>query len=303
MKFNILFKIIIFICIFFSFILYPESKEAVNPWTIKGLNKLLFNQVSFSNWTSGGDNSFSSNVLFDYNFVYKKEKISWDTKIKLGYGFNYQERELDNYRKTNDLIELVSTIGYDKSKYWDYSFQLIFKTQFTKGFKYSDTDHIYTKSLISDLLSPGYLFLSPGFKYKKNDNFYFNISPGSTKITFLLDKTLSEQGNFGVSEEKHLKLELGALFNLTWKHKLVKNINIEHKVNLYSNYLEKPYYIDVNYEFKLIMKVNKSITVDFGINLIYDYDTKIFTGNDTENKYGKKVQIKQTFGTGIVIEI
>src|ERR1700758_1929171 len=59
-------------------------------WKIHGVNTILINQASFSNWAAGGVNAVALNVLFDYDFDYKKDKWSWDNKAIVGYGLSKQ---------------------------------------------------------------------------------------------------------------------------------------------------------------------------------------------------------------------
>ena len=53
----------------------PVKKDTTPIWTIHGQNTILLNQSSFSNWAAGGVNSFALNVVFDYDFDYKKRLL------------------------------------------------------------------------------------------------------------------------------------------------------------------------------------------------------------------------------------
>jgi hypothetical protein len=63
-------------------------KDTTHIWTIHGQNTVLINQSSFSNWAAGGVNSLEANVVFDYDFNYKRDKWSWDNKAIVGYGLS-----------------------------------------------------------------------------------------------------------------------------------------------------------------------------------------------------------------------
>ena len=66
----------------------------------------------------------------------------------------------------------------------------------------------------------------------------------------------------------------------------MKNISMENILNLYSNYLEKPQNVDVDYQMNLVMNVNKYISANLSMQAIYD-DNAI-----------KAVQVREIFGLG-----
>lgn len=85
------------------------AKDAPLPdsvWTVHGENTFLINQSSFSNWAAGGENAFAANLLFNYDFNYKKDKWSWDNKVIAGYGLNKQKDR--DWRKNDDQVSLNS---------------------------------------------------------------------------------------------------------------------------------------------------------------------------------------------------
>ncbi|WP_222982923.1 DUF3078 domain-containing protein [Flagellimonas meishanensis] len=262
-----------------------------------GLN---INEVAFVNWNAGGDNSVSAlaNMRFERN--YKFRYFNWDNEIIFRYGINAQEgRKL---RKTDDQIRLSSTISYRKDTItnWYYSFKANFNTQFSNGFKYPDRDNP-----ISRFMSPGYLFLGMGKSYisagKKFDLF---ISPATLKSTFVLDETLSEQGAFGVESGENVFLELGFLVTNTWEKEIIKNILMNHRISLYTDYLLSFGNVDVDWELNFNLKVNQYINANIGTHLIFDDDIKfdeIIADDGTIIDSGvPRIQFKQLLGIGLL---
>jgi hypothetical protein len=268
------------------------ATDTTKTWTIHGENTFLINQSSFSNWASGGVNSIAGNLVFNYDFNYKKNKWSWDNKAIVGFGLSKQDDI--GVRKNDDRLILNSLLGYKASKYWMYTFYANFQTQFAKGYKYDGDE----KTLISDLLAPAYLTLGPGFAYKRSDNFRVNISPFASRFIFVKNRALAT--SFGVDEGKRLRYEFGASLDAYYKVNLVENISFENILKLYSNYLDKPQNIYTDYTANLFMKVNKFVTVNAGVQLLYDDNTLIpvlnSNGDLLRNK--KALQVKQIFGAG-----
>jgi hypothetical protein len=148
-----------------------------------------------------------------------------------------------------------------------------------------------------------------GLDYKPNAYFSAFIAPLTGKFTFVTDDALSDAGAFGVTPGETIKSELGGYIRSIFtkndfKGEFMKNISFTTKIDLFSNYLENPQNIDVNWETLLGMKVNNYITVSFNTLLIYDDNIKVaFDKNDNGEieageAVGSKVQFKEILGVG-----
>ncbi len=262
-----------------------------------GLN---INEVAFVNWNAGGDNSISA--LANMRFVrnYKFRYFNWNNELKLRYGINAQEgRKL---RKTDDQIRLSSTISYRKDTItnWYFSFKSTFNTQFSNGFKYPDRDNP-----ISRFMSPGYLFLGLGTSYiPPAKEFDLYISPITMKSTFVLDQVLSEQGAFGVDAGKNVFLELGFLVTNTWETEIIKNVLMNHRLSLYTDYLQSFGNVDLDWEMNFNLKVNEYINANIGTHVIFDDDIKfdeVLAEDGTVIDPGiPRIQFKQLLGIGLL---
>jgi hypothetical protein len=89
-----------------------------------------------------------------------------------------------------------------------------------------------------------------------------------------------------------------------FKSELLKNVSFTTKIDLFSNYSDKPQNIVVNWENMIALKVNKYISANLNTMLLYD--PKILIASD-RNKNGKiepgegvksKVQFKEILGVG-----
>lgn len=269
------------------------APDTARRWTIHGENTFLVNQSSFSNWAAGGVNAFAGNLLFNYDFNYKKDKWNWDNKVIIGYGLSKQEDV--GVRKNDDKVILNSLLGYKASQYWLYTFYANFQTQFAKGYSYSGNQ----RTLISNAFAPAYLTFGPGFAYKRSDNFRINISPAASRLIVVNDDYLSSIGAFGVEPGDKSVFEFGASLDAYYKVNLMENISFENILKLYSNYLDKPQNVFTDYTANLFMKVNKFITVNAGVQMIYDDKTKIPFDNNGVQGFRKALQVKQIFGAGL----
>jgi hypothetical protein len=282
--------------LFTGFTVYSQETvpaDTAKRWTIHGENTFLINQSSFSNWSAGGINSFAANLVFNYDFNYKKDKWSWDNKVILGYGLSKQKDV--GVRKNDDRVILNSLLGYKAAQYWLYTFYANFQTQFTKGYNYDGNQ----KTVISDAFAPAYLTFGPGIAYKKSDNFRVNISPFASRIVIVQDNMLSAAGAYGVDPGKKAQFEFGASLDAYYKVNIMENVSFENILKLYSNYLDKPQNVYTDYTANLFMKVNKFVTVNAGVQMIYDDKTEILKKVNGVDEKHKALQVKQIFGAGL----
>ncbi|MBA9073290.1 hypothetical protein GGR22_001416 [Flavobacterium gossypii] len=263
--------------------------DTVKTWQTKGNASLLFNQSTFDNWLAGGENNISGTIGVNYDFNYKKDDITWDNKVIASYGI-VKTRTSSFAKKTDDRLELNSLLGkkFKPDSRWYYSAFLNFKTQFTKGYEYGkDANGVEIRTEYTNFLSPAYLTFGPGILWKRDDNLKFNFAPATSKITFV-DKnfTLPNEAYFGVKEGKSLRYELGAYASAYYKLDIMANVTFENILSLYSNYLEDPQNVDLDYQLNIVMKINKYLSTNLSFQTIYDDNA--FQG----------FQIRQVFGVG-----
>ena len=254
------------------------AKDSTSNWTNKGVFTFLFNQASFSNWIAGGENSVSGTVSVNYDFNYKNGDWTWDNKIITKYGITNLSGT--GTRKTDDFFEINSLLGKKSGKNWSYSFLLNIRSQFTTGFDYSTDPRTET----SEFFAPGYVTAGPGMLYKKSDNFNLHVSPASMKATFVSQRFA---GLYGTDPGETSRYELGFYAALFYKATLMENVTVENIFNAYSNYLEDPQNIDINYQINFVMQINKYLSTNLNLHMIMD-----------DNVTGR-LQFKQLFGLGV----
>ncbi len=265
--------------------LLKKTEEAVqkvgenkpNGWSKKGIFTFLANQATFSNWQAGGQSNISGNIGVNYDFNYKKDSWNWDNKIIFAYGLTkIKDQDL---QKTDDRIEFNSLLGKKASGNWYYSAFFNFKTQMDSGF-----DPAATSVKISHFFSPAFFQFGPGFLWKKSDNLKFNFAPLTSKLIIVHPHFTDFGPSFGVAQGESTRYELGAAVNGYYKFKLMENVYAENILNLYSNYLEDPQNVDIDYQLNIAMKINKTLSANFAFQTIYDDNA--FRGFQTRQVIG-----------------
>ncbi len=293
-----------------------DSVGRKNPeiyWSSQNRFGVDISEVAFSNWSAGGSNSVSFLFNTDIKRTYEHNELRWQNELIARYGINAQKgRKL---RKTDDHIEFVSTLGYraDSLSSWFYSAKMNFKTQFSNGYSYPNRDEY-----ISRFMAPGYMFIGFGAEYgRDSDKFTLYISPATEKTTFVLSQRLANKGAFGVQkaiydasgniikEGKRSKSEFGILITNSYNAEVLKNIRIENRISLYTDYLHDFGNIDIDWSLNFSFKVNDFVAAKIGSHLLYDNDTKNMYTNAAgqEVQGGAKVQWKQQLGIGVLLSI
>lgn len=274
------------------------KKDSIPPiWDLGGKGSITLAQSSQQNWVKGGEPnmSFVGNVeLFS---KYNKNRHSWETLGKFDYGRQKQGKQ-KNFRTSSDLIDINTKYGYKGKKNVYYSALTSFKSQFAEGREYADDETYVTNS---KFMAPAYLQFALGFDYKPSKKVSVFLSPLTTKSTFVTDTVLVDQTLYGLDSNKMVRHELGAFIKASHKINIFKNVEMENGLELFSNYIDNPQNIDVQWDFKLTMSVNKYIKAIFATTLIYDHDTKIPVYTDeTITSYTKLVQFKQLLSAGLM---
>lgn len=285
-------KKILYLLFFIPSLLFAQEKtDSVKYWKRSGVFSANFSQVSLTNWAAGGESSMSGVFLFNYLANYKKDSLYWDNYINLGYGFLKNDKE--DLKKSTDRIELNSKVGYNTAGNWNYAGLVSFKSQFAPGYNFPRTTG---DSPISKFLAPAYVNIALGMDYK-NDYMSLFVSPATGKFTIVNDDALSALGEFGVEKGKKFRSEMGGSIRLGIKKEVVKNVTLQTKLDLFSNYFHNPQNIDVDWNFMVNMKVNEWLSANLITQLIYDDDVKIADA-DT-GKSAPMVQFMEMFGIGL----
>lgn len=274
-----------------------EASAPESNWKVNGITGINTAQTALVNWSAGGENSVAWNLYLNVNANYKKDKWSWDNALVTDFGMTYTTS--NEWLKNVDKLNLSSKVGRLISEHWSISALGDLLTQFARGYDASTNPNVAGNrdKYISTLFAPGYLTAALGADYKPNDDLSVLLSPVTGKMTFVLDKKLSNSGAFGVKPGNKLLAELGASVVANYKKKLAENINFSTKLTLFTAYNSDFGNIDVNWDMMIAFKINKFLTTTLTTNLIYDDNVK--SVDKAGNIAGPKVQFREVLGLGL----
>ncbi len=187
--------------------LVPMKELEAEPiyWDFAFSSAFTLNQTYLSNWTKGGESSFSSvlDLLGESTYNNKEAKTQWISTMRLNFG-TIRTKE-NGYRKNQDLIEINSKYNRNAWGKIGLSASIYMKTQLANGYNYPNDSVV-----ISRFLNPASLTVGLGFEYKPFKNTTLNVAPLSFKNTFVVDTALIDQTIHGIPADKRALQEMGA---------------------------------------------------------------------------------------------
>jgi len=268
--------------------LTPPPPKLSN-WKRGSLLEMGMTQTSFTNWAAGGNPSLAMNGGVNMYANYAVKTLFWESRLQLAYGFIKQFGAQN--KKSDDKFILDSKFGY---KAWADKFYLSvlfnFKSQLVNGYNYtSDT----TRVLVSGPLSPAYTSLGVGIDYRPINKLALNFSPLTGSMTIVNKQSLRTR--YGNLVDQKVKLKLGAQFKVDYSAKLFKRVDLITSATLFSDFLDDPQNLTVNWDMTLSSRLNKFFSTNIKTNLIYDDDILI---EDAAGITAPRVQFKEIFTFG-----
>lgn len=301
---------------------FLKAQDSIRPrvqdtsWRVSGFFGVNASQTSLNNWQGGGQDNVALNSIFNLNAIYKRDVFEeWTTKIDAQYGI-FRPGYASPFRKNIDqLFALTKYEILAFKKVFFYTAQLDYRTQFAPGYKYNGDSLV--KPATSDFNSPGYLQLALGLDYKPTEYFSLTFAPVAGKVTFVNRQYLADDGAYGVqaavrdtagniiTHGKKIRYEFGGRIIVKFKKDILKNVNLDSYLDLFSNYSHNPQNIDVVFNNLLTIKVNKYFSASVICQMIYDDDIKIKRDLNKDGLYNKpgefngpRLQVLSTIGIG-----
>ena len=202
-----------------------------------------------------------------------------------------------------DLFRINSQFAQNAINKWFYAVNIEFTSQFTEGYNLKKNNY---EDPISAFLAPAYLKVAIGLDYKygtKRNKKMFSVqaSPVSYKLTYVKDTAKIKQQKYGVEEDKKSRQEIGGSVQLMTEYSYNKKIGGRSRLLFFSNYMEKPQNVDINWNTNITYNISRIFAVNFTLDVIYDDDVAILLSEaeDGTKTYGQRLQVKEFIGFGL----
>lgn len=274
-----------------------DTSVKEKTWVFGGTSLITFGQDYVHNWNAGGTPAINLKGMGNVFLKYSKNKIFWENILDVTYGVQ-RNFETKRTTKTDDKFEFNTNLGYLIGRNWNCGALMKYQTQMTQGYK-NDT------VLTSNFMTPGYLITSVGIEYKRKMWSLF-ISPLTNKTTFKTDNRFYDVNSFSVDSGKKVYAGLGAFLKAVYKYDIHPKVHLDTKLELFSDYLDQPENIDVNFEMRWNFMITEWLMATLYIAVLYDYDIRFTVyendgvtpkiGHDGKAMTTDHVQFKENFG-------
>ena len=275
-----------------------EEAQAKKPnyWTKSVKFDLGFTNTTLTNWAAGGNNQTALTSGLDAQDNFKKDLMYWDNRLQLDYGFLYSD-DKPFIQKNKDRIYFESKWGFKpkKESEWSFTSSFNFRSQFTNTHKYVNPggenpgrkEWLAKRTLQSGFISPAYTDLSVGIDWAPKPWFSINFSPVTGGFTIVHEESLRKNYSMPLKEEfeditdiepymyKGAKFQFGSKFTANAKFSINDVVTGETQLVLFSDYLDNPQDLRVNWDNKITWQLAKHFSLAFQTWLIYDPNVMI----------------------------
>jgi hypothetical protein len=261
-------------------------REQMGPWQHKAAALLQFSQNYVSpNWYQGGNSNLAILGIVTGSMNYDDKKcIQWENNVEWHIGFNSIAGDSLRSLSTNDdVFKINSKLGVKAGGNWFYSGNVDFSTQFFNSY-----NGINSTVMVTSFLTPVRLNVGLGMDYKYKKIFSIMFSPVAYKYIYVNDSRNVDPNLFGVQTGEKVLSEIGSSFNSTFSYAFSKEIQVDSKLNFYTNYQS----VEVDWEVVCNMVINRFMSTRISFNPRYDTSVILPPGEIA------RMQMKQLLSVG-----
>ena len=314
------------------------GQTSLNNWAAGGDNTVTLQAFIDGNANYKKDNLFWNNRLqLDYGFVYASSKPilqKSDDRIYLESKFGYKNANMKNFSlSVNYDFKSQFNTGYD---YLTPSVPADAEGNVTglNDLKHKDQVSLWkdARKLKSNFLAPAYTNLALGIDLKPWKWLSLNIAPLTGGVVIVKDVDLRKNYGMALKEAyadaskldaetaekfnedmasgdpsligqyyRSARFEFGAQVKADIAVKVNDNFSYTSQLVLFSNYLDHPENIRVNWDNRFDWKIAKYFSLTLTTNMIYDDKVMIFSEKDGLTK--QRVQFKESLLFGFTYTI
>ena len=245
-----------------------EKKDTL--WIPSGVIGLNISQVSFENWTQGGENSISFTFFSNFGINYIGEIWKWRNTLKLTYGRTKTGSE--GYKTNDNEIFFESTLNRDVGWLFNPYLGITARTAVTAGYNYDETPAVK----IVDIFDPFYLTEGIGLMYDQIPNF-------RTRLGLGFKQTFADKFNLNYTDDPDTPNEIESFKNETgiesvteFEWVFLENMAYKGYLRLFGRFEDMSVW-DVRWDNTITAKINDYFNVNINVLLIYDVNETLRT--------------------------
>lgn len=283
------------------------AKEAGDGWVYgAGIGLDLGSLILINPKAGAGDNRIGIGGALNGFAKHRNGRMAWDNIASLNFAMQKIGSGIVNlagadgkipFQKNIDELRLNSKLGYatsETSKFF-YAVDFAFLSQLTPTWSGNFLTDVYNSGTpVSKLFSPATINLSLGIDYKPQDNLSLYFSPLAMKTILVMDDDIAStpvynadglivgslhgnpiegDGMGNVASFENAFFALGASLRATYTKKFLdEKVSWASNLLLFSNYLDKPQNIDIDWTNELAVSITKGLQFSLTANVFYDHD-------------------------------
>ena len=235
------------------------------------------------NWYQGGSSSFAGLGILKGQIGYYGERFTWENtgEWRIG-GSTVSSDSIHKVNTTDDLFRLYSKANLQIIPKLYGSFSAEFETRLLPTYKSNSYD------LKSGPFSPVRFNAAVGLDYKPVKGLSISFSPLAYKVIYVMDSARVNVTDYGLKAGERLQQNIGSSVRVEYLWKPVREVALETKFYMYTNYHDVELDLEVNCDF--------IITRYFSARLMLHprYDTSVIMDGDTK----AKIQFRELLSVG-----
>jgi len=306
----------------------PDFEEEGGWNTIINAGLDLSSLFQINPKVGAGQSQIGFGGAFSLQSTYVQTRLSWNNAVSLNYGvqksgFGSVGGIKAPLQKSIDQFRLSSKLGYKASLLYPkanflYTLDFSFVSQFTKTYPgnfLNEPDPSLVNNgattPISRFLSPATSTFSLGIDYQPTDQLSIFYAPASFKAVIVTDDLIADSlviidnnpalcsgrglhGNPIDCDDgtvKNADLQLGSLLKITYNDQFSDSrVFLKSQLSLYSNYLNQPGKIDVDWVNELGITIVSGLQLSLWSNLFYDYDVPVQKTDNLRIEEGRLIK-------------
>jgi hypothetical protein len=238
--------------------------------------------------------------IFNFNLNYQGKRILWSNRGNLQISTTQEEG--NDWTKATDALMWNSQLGFRVWKKWYAAAMVDVQTQLLKTYDGAYiSQNEKPRMLVSRFFAPANLKIAPGLLWKPKPSFSLMLSAISNKNVIVANPTLAAlvdtsegQPLFGNILGKEWTSKFGAEVRADLNLKFADDkLLLNSVLDLYSNYLQKPENIAVEWLTSLDILVTKNFSVNLRSDWFYDHSVLVKIGG-FDDDLGRRISIRNT---------
>ena len=259
-------------------------RDMKTPWRKEATLMLQITQnYVTSNWYQGGSSSFAGLGIAKGQINYITERFTWENtgEWRIG-GSTVSADSLHKVNTTDDLFRIYSKANLRIVPKLYTSFSVELETRLLPTYKSN------SMQLKSAPFSPLRFNLAFGIDYKPVKNLSISVSPFSYKVIHVMDTARVTVTDYGLELGQQTLHNIGSSVRIEYTWKPVREVSIESKFYMYTNY----YHVELDLEVNCDFIINRFMSAR--LMLHPRYDTSVIMDGDTH----AKIQFRELLSVG-----